>query len=39
MFKKLILALVFSAGTVLWSVTSYADGHCEGSTMNDGHTG
>ncbi|MDC1185198.1 ABC transporter substrate-binding protein, partial [Alphaproteobacteria bacterium] len=33
------LALVFSAGTVLWSVTSYADGHCEGSTMSDGHTG
>ena len=39
MFKKLLLALVFSAGTVLWSVTSYADGHCEGSTMSDGHTG
>ena len=39
MFKKLLLALVFSTGTVLWSVTSYADGHCEGSTMSDGHTG
>jgi len=39
MFKKLLLALVFSAGTFLWSVSSYADGHCEGSTMNDGHTG
>ena len=39
MFKKLLLALVFSAGTVLWSVSSYADGHCEGSTMSDGHTG
>ena len=39
MFKKLLLALVFSAGTVLWSLSSYADGHCEGSTMSDGHTG
>ena len=39
MFKKLLLALVFSAGTFLWSVSSFADGHCEGSTMNDGHTG
>ncbi len=39
MFKKLLLALVFFTGTALWSVSSFAGGHCTGSTMSDGHTG
>ena len=39
MFKKLLLALVFFTGTTLWSVSSFAGGHCTGSTMSDGHTG
>src|SRR6056300_396958 len=39
MFKKILLALVFSASTVLWSASSFAGGHCTGSTMNDGLQG
>jgi peptide/nickel transport system substrate-binding protein len=39
MVKKILLTLVFSATSILWSFSSYADGHCQGSTMNDGHTG
>ena len=39
MFKKLLLALVFSTSTVLWSASSFAGGHCTGSTMNDGLKG
>jgi peptide/nickel transport system substrate-binding protein len=39
MFKKIILALVFSASTVLWSASSFAGAHCEGSTMSDGLKG
>ena len=39
MFKKLLLALIFSTSTVLWSASSFAGGHCTGSTMNDGLKG
>jgi peptide/nickel transport system substrate-binding protein len=39
MFKKILLALVFSTSTVLWSASSFAGGHCTGSTMNDGLQG
>ena len=39
MLKKLFIALVFSATTFVWSGSSFADGHCQGSTMNDGQTG
>jgi peptide/nickel transport system substrate-binding protein len=39
MFKKILLALVFSASTILWSASSFAGGHCTGSTMNDGLQG
>ena len=34
MFKKLILAVVFSTSTISWSSFSFAGGHCNGSTMN-----
>ena len=39
MLKKLFIALVFSFTTFVWSGSSFADGHCQGSTMNDGQTG
>ena len=39
MLKKLFIALVFSFTTLVWSGSSFAGGHCAGSTMNDGQTG
>ena len=39
MFKKLFIALVFSAATFVWSGSSFAGGHCVGTTMNDAQTG
>jgi peptide/nickel transport system substrate-binding protein len=39
MFKKLLIAMIFSFSTALMSFGSIAGGHCSGSTMNDGQTG
>ena len=39
MFKKLLIAMIFSFSTALLSFGSIAGGHCSGSTMNDGQTG
>ena len=39
MLKKLFIALVFSAATFVWSGSSFAGGHCVGTTMNDAQTG
>ena len=39
MFKKLFIALVFSAATFVWSGSSFAGGHCVGTTMSDAQTG
>ena len=35
MLKKLFIALVFSSATFVWSGSSFAGGHCVGTTMND----
>ena len=39
MLKKLFIALVFSSATFVWSGSSFAGGHCVGTTMNDAQTG
>ena len=39
MLKKLFIALVFSAATFVWSGSSFAGGHCVGTTMSDALTG
>ena len=39
MLKKLFIALVFSAATFVWSGSSFAGGHCVGTTMSDAQTG
>ena len=39
MLKKLFIALVFSSATFVWSGSSFAGGHCVGTTMNDALTG
>ena len=39
MLKKLFIALVFSSAIFVWSGSSFAGGHCVGTTMNDAQTG
>ena len=39
MLKKLFIALIFSSATFVWSGSSFAGGHCVGTTMNDAQTG
>ena len=39
MLKKILVALVFSSAMFVWSGSSFAGGHCVGSTMSDAYTG
>ena len=39
MFKKIFIALVFSSATFVWSGSTFAGGHCVGTTMSDAQTG